>query len=209
MPKHHASKMDRPYICLAATAWRPADYSAGRVKTISAYIDTVLQQEFSLSIEGRVRHYMTISHFNVLMRHLWQKDWYSWYHSRSLVQDHAAYLLCIYTSARVGEYFESNAHPGSGRGLLYKDIDFVVFRNGKGNAELAIRVVRDAKGRTDTPHKRPKHGVYEDIEPLYANPVLPLLAIALADDAFVDYQTFVPLGEVSGRRLVRDADNDW
>jgi hypothetical protein len=118
---------------------------------------------------------MTISLFNVLMRHLWQKDWYSWYHSRSLVQDHAAYLLCIYTSARVGEYFESNAHPGSGRGLLYKvradplnrvpkviqnyadheqDIDFVVFRNGKGNAELAIRVVRDAKGRTDTPHKR-------------------------------------------------------
>jgi hypothetical protein len=32
--------------------------------------------------------------------------------------------------------------------------------------------------------------MYEDMEPLYANPVLPLLAIALADNAFQDYQTF-------------------
>ena len=32
--------------------------------------------------------------------------------------------------------------------------------------------------------------MYEDMEPLFANPVLPLLAIALADHAFRDYQTF-------------------
>ena len=32
--------------------------------------------------------------------------------------------------------------------------------------------------------------MYEDIEPLFANPVLPLLAIALADQAFQDYSTF-------------------
>ena len=32
--------------------------------------------------------------------------------------------------------------------------------------------------------------MYEDIEPLFANPVLPLLAIALADRAFQDYATF-------------------
>jgi hypothetical protein len=31
--------------------------------------------------------------------------------------------------------------------------------------------------------------MYEDMEPLFANPILPLLAIALADDAFQDYQT--------------------
>ncbi|KAL9106911.1 MAG: hypothetical protein Q9187_008504, partial [Circinaria calcarea] len=37
---------------------------------------------------------------------------------------------------------------------------------------------------------RPKHGMYEDMEPLFANPVLPLLAIALADEAFQDYGTF-------------------
>lgn len=31
--------------------------------------------------------------------------------------------------------------------------------------------------------------MYEDMEPLYANPVLPLLAIALADRVFQDYRT--------------------
>ncbi|KAG9773168.1 hypothetical protein KCU88_g5872, partial [Aureobasidium melanogenum] len=79
---------------------------------------------------------------------------------------------------------------GSGRGLLYKDIVFVVFKNEKGEAELAVRATRDAKGFTNKPHKRPQHGMYEDMQPLYANPVLPLLAIALADGAFQDYLTF-------------------
>lgn len=37
---------------------------------------------------------------------------------------------------------------------------------------------------------RPKHGMYEEMEPLFANPILPLLAIALADEAFQDYSTF-------------------
>ena len=32
--------------------------------------------------------------------------------------------------------------------------------------------------------------MYEDMEPLFANPVLPLMAIALADDAFQDYGSF-------------------
>ena len=32
--------------------------------------------------------------------------------------------------------------------------------------------------------------MYEDMDPLFANPVLPLLAIALADRAFQDYATF-------------------
>jgi len=32
--------------------------------------------------------------------------------------------------------------------------------------------------------------MYEDMEPLFANPVLPLLAIALADHAFQDYASF-------------------
>ena len=32
--------------------------------------------------------------------------------------------------------------------------------------------------------------MYEDMEPLFANPVLPLLAIAFADHAFQDYGSF-------------------
>lgn len=34
---------------------------------------------------------------------------------------------------------------------------------------------------------RPQHEMYEDMEPLFANPILPLLAIALAYDVFRDY----------------------
>ncbi|KAL2044985.1 hypothetical protein N7G274_002760 [Stereocaulon virgatum] len=79
---------------------------------------------------------------------------------------------------------------GFGCGLLYETIDFVVFKNEKGKAEIEVRVTRDAKGFSDTPHKRPHHGMYEDMDPLFANPVLPLLAIALADRAFQDYATF-------------------
>ena len=32
--------------------------------------------------------------------------------------------------------------------------------------------------------------MYKDIEPLFTNPVLPLIAIALADHAFQDYRSF-------------------
>ncbi|KIW56900.1 hypothetical protein, variant [Exophiala xenobiotica] len=133
---------------------------------------------------------MTVPHFIVLIKHEWQKDWHQYTHPRSLVQNHAACTLFVYTPSRVGEIFESNMRRGSGRGLLYKDIVFVVFKNEKGEAELAVRATRDAKGFTNKPHKRPQHGMYEDMQPLYANPVLPLLAIALADGAFQDYLTF-------------------
>jgi hypothetical protein len=43
---------------------------------------------------------------------------------------------------------------------------------------------------------RPKHKVYENTESRYVNPVLPLLAIALADEAFVDYHTFAEIEQI-------------
>ena len=90
-------------------------------------------------------------------------------------------MLFIYLLARVGEYFESNMRRGSGRGLLYEvsglilqstadqessrelhlrckqTIDFVIFKNEKGEAEIGVRVTRDAKGFLETPHKRLLH----------------------------------------------------
>ena len=90
-------------------------------------------------------------------------------------------MLFIYSSARVGEYFESNMRRGSGRGLLYEvsgvilsgttdqescrvlrlrceqTIDFAVFKNEKGQAEIGVRVTRDAKSFSQTPHKRLLH----------------------------------------------------
>ncbi|KAL8823037.1 MAG: hypothetical protein Q9191_006237 [Dirinaria sp. TL-2023a] len=82
---------------------------------------------------------------------------YSRMHERILVQDHAVYMLFIYSSTRVSEYFEFNMRRDSGRELLYEIIDFVVFKNEKEKAEIEMRVTRDAKGFSETPHKRLLH----------------------------------------------------
>lgn len=74
--------------------------------------------------------------------------------------------------------------------------------------EIGVRVTRDVKGFSNIPYKRllylfrplesrrgrfllisrcnyrPQHGIYKDIKPLFANPILPLLVIALADRVF-------------------------
>jgi hypothetical protein len=57
------------------------------------------------------------------------------------------------------------------------------------------------KGKPQLPHSRQKFlivwfdsrlesGMYEKVTPIYANPVLPFLAIALADNAFKDYRSY-------------------
>ena len=38
--------------------------------------------------------------------------------------------------------------------------------------------------------------MYEDMEPLFANPILPLLTIALTDEAFQDYSTFEEIEDI-------------
>ncbi|KAK7398162.1 hypothetical protein QQX98_012469 [Neonectria punicea] len=84
---------------------------------------------------------------------------------------------------------------GSGRGLYYKDVKFGVFRNEHGNAEFAIQLVRDAKGMTHTPDKRPEHSLYEGLGPmpLICNAMLPILAILIAAKAFSGYDTIEDL----------------
>ena len=62
-----------------------------------------------------------------------------------------AIMLNFFTSARVGEYIESAAREGTGRGLYYKDVEFVVFRNEYGETEFGTKVTKDAKGMTATP----------------------------------------------------------
>ncbi|KAF4627340.1 hypothetical protein G7Y89_g10811 [Cudoniella acicularis] len=102
---------------------------------------------------------------------------------------------CGQWTARVREYIESSCHPGSGRGLYYKDITFGVFRNEHGNVEFAMKVIRDAKNTTQTPDKRPEHSLYEGLEPspLFCQPMLFILAILVAKGAFRDYRTIEEL----------------
>jgi hypothetical protein len=57
-------------------------------------------------MERREKVYLTVAHFNVLMEHRWQKDWYQPRQSGTLVNDHALDLSSIYTSARLSEFLE-------------------------------------------------------------------------------------------------------
>ncbi|KAG9242200.1 hypothetical protein BJ878DRAFT_544482 [Calycina marina] len=140
----------------------------------------------TVSTEIRVRHYLTVPYFRILMEHMWTKDWCQYGHGGTLVNDYGRQLLSIYSSSRVGEFIESRARKGSGRGLLYNHMNFVVIRNEQGEAETAICPIRDAKGMSLTPQGRPQHGMYEDMETLFACVMLPALVIALANDAFQD-----------------------
>ncbi|KAH7123434.1 hypothetical protein B0J13DRAFT_680096 [Dactylonectria estremocensis] len=85
-------------------------------------------------------------------------------------------------------------------GLYYKDVKFGVFRNEHGNAEFAIQLVRDAKGMTHTPDKRPEHSLYEGLRPmpLICNAMLPILAILIAAKAFSGYDTIEDPPNASG-----------
>ncbi|KAG6901097.1 hypothetical protein C0995_000798 [Termitomyces sp. Mi166 len=103
--------------------------------------------------------------------------------------------LYAFTSGRVGEYIESTARAGSGRGLRYRDVSFSIFRNEYGDAEFAMQVVKDAKGMTFMPCKRPEHSLHEGLEerPLFCNPILTHLAMFIAKGAFRDYKTMEEL----------------
>jgi hypothetical protein len=68
----------------------------------------------------RVRHYLTIPYFRILMEHMWTKDWYEYDHGGTMVNDYALYVFSLYSSARVGEYIESSMRRKSGRGLKYR-----------------------------------------------------------------------------------------
>jgi hypothetical protein len=65
-----------------------------------------MQKKYGLSTERREKVYLTLAHFNILMEHRWQKDWYQPQHSGTLVNDHALDLSSIYTSARLSEFLE-------------------------------------------------------------------------------------------------------
>ncbi|KAK0636608.1 hypothetical protein B0T17DRAFT_85569 [Bombardia bombarda] len=77
----------------------------------------------------------------------------------------------------------------------WADITFGVFRNEHGNVEFAVKVMRDAKGMTQTPDKRPEHSVYEGLVPLplFCQPILFILVILVAKRAFRDYETIEEL----------------
>uniref|UniRef100_A0A093VB45 Uncharacterized protein n=1 Tax=Talaromyces marneffei PM1 TaxID=1077442 RepID=A0A093VB45_TALMA len=141
----------------------------------------------------RKRKHAQKHHFIHLGRQLWENDFHIYAMPITRVSVWAQMLLYVFSSARSCEYLEGVSRANSGRGLYCRDIKFGVIRNELGEPELAAQVVKDAKGMTDTPEKRPEHEIYEGLSSrprfLLLNPMLPIVALLLASNRFRDYAT--------------------
>ncbi|KAF9645059.1 hypothetical protein BDM02DRAFT_3190050 [Thelephora ganbajun] len=159
------------------------------------YIMGELQQKMQLPLRKRVRRFAAVPHFIRLGTQLWGRDWATYGRPGDRVDLWAEIQLNVFTSARVGEYIESTARAGSGRGLRYQDVSFGIFRNEYGDAEFAMQVVKDAKGMIFLPCRRPEHSLHEGLEerPLFCNPILTHLAMFIAKGAFRDFKTMEQL----------------
>ncbi|PGH27130.1 hypothetical protein AJ80_01086 [Polytolypa hystricis UAMH7299] len=159
----------------------------------NGFIYQKLHKHVPLSLEQHQRDYVMIKHFKNLIQQLWQNDWYEFPYPLYRVYLSVLLKMCMYSSARVGEYVESTGRAGSGRGLYVPEgLTFLVIHNGKGQSEIIVRPKRDAKNMSKRKTSSdPRHPMQEDIEtlPLYLNPVLEPLAIYLARGLFRDFKT--------------------
>ncbi|OJD15225.1 hypothetical protein ACJ73_08999, partial [Blastomyces percursus] len=81
------------------------------------FIRQELHKHVLLNLKPHERHYLTEIHFKNLLQQLWWNDWYLYPYPIYRVYLSALLKLCMYSSGRVGEYVESTARLGSGRGL--------------------------------------------------------------------------------------------
>ena len=74
----------------------------------------------NLARQKRVRKFATMIHFVYLGTLLWKYDWHRYGSPKDRLDLWDGIMLNAFTSARVGEYIESTAREGSGRGLRYE-----------------------------------------------------------------------------------------
>ncbi|KAH7141572.1 hypothetical protein B0J13DRAFT_637362 [Dactylonectria estremocensis] len=142
------------------------------------FINGLLVEEMGMSKTKRPRRFATKNVLLNYARQLWAADWVEYKHLGMIIDDWGLLLGNVYSSSRIGEYIEFTCRAGTGRGLHFKDLTFVIFINETRAPEFAIQLTRDAKNMTSTPDKRPQHALYEGNEPglLYFNLMLPFLA---------------------------------
>jgi hypothetical protein len=84
------------------------------------FIYGLLKVELRLPERKRERRYADKNYLYHFARQFWMADWFSYQKPLIRVDDWALILTYVYSSVRVGEYIESFARKGSGRGLHYK-----------------------------------------------------------------------------------------
>ncbi|PGH00186.1 hypothetical protein AJ79_08291 [Helicocarpus griseus UAMH5409] len=159
--------------------------------SVTNYLEQEALPERGAKPYKRKRKYATKHHCVHLGRQLWEADWHEYKTPGRRVRLWGQTLGYAFSSSREGEILESSARPDSGRGVYCKNINFGIFRNELGEAEIGLLFKVDAKGMTRTPQKHPEHLLYEGFRarPLLLNPILPLLAMCLAWGLFRDYTT--------------------
>ncbi|KAF2007873.1 hypothetical protein P154DRAFT_568700 [Amniculicola lignicola CBS 123094] len=157
----------------------------------SNFIKYELYNILELPFRKRLRRYGSQIHFFHLGTQWWKNDWFVLLKPRRRVEIWALIMACVFSTSRIGEFVESTCRLGSGRGLRFQEIIFAVFRNKCGNIEFAVQLRRDAKCMTFTPDKRPEHALHEGVEtrPLFCNPMLVIVAMCMARNAFRDYKS--------------------
>ncbi|KIW36203.1 uncharacterized protein PV06_11531 [Exophiala oligosperma] len=149
--------------------------------SMAPYIKHVLRYKIPLSIEEKEPTYLTIENYVAMEEFLWLNDHHDYAHEASRVDCSALLKMHCYTSARLQEICKAK----------YKDLlCMVAWKDGE--PEIKIRFKREhTKGMQDNPNK-PKHPLYERLNPtppLLVNGLLFLLAVIISAGAFKDYNT--------------------
>ncbi|KAH7113182.1 hypothetical protein B0J11DRAFT_619325 [Dendryphion nanum] len=180
-------------------------------RSVTQFIYGPLKDELKMPERKRARRYANRNHLSHFARQSWKVDWFEYPLPGTRVIDWGLTLAILYSSARIGEYIESTARRGSGRGLRYKDLMVIAFLNEDNRPELAMQLTKDAKNMTNTPHRRPQHAFAEGRypRPLYQNALIPYLAAFLSRRAFRDYKTLQELLAVTPTQEHRAFQIHW
>ncbi|EED23928.1 hypothetical protein TSTA_073180 [Talaromyces stipitatus ATCC 10500] len=170
------------------------DEAAGQGSVKVFLRETVFPTRGNKRVKRRRKHARK-NHFIHLGRQLWENDYHEYTKTIIRVSLWAQMLVYVFSSARLCEYLEGVSRANSRRGLYCKISRYQirVIRNELSESELVFQVVKDAKGMTNAPEKRPEHELYEGLSTssqyLLLNPMLPILAMLVASDRLRDYCT--------------------
>ncbi|OBT56677.1 hypothetical protein VE04_03810 [Pseudogymnoascus sp. 24MN13] len=145
------------------------------------YIKDELSDKIPLSTEEKAPTFLTIQNYLEMEELLWQKDYHNYNHEGSRVDLSTLLKMHCYTSARLQEICQAK----------YKDlICIVAWKDGEPEIKLSFK--REKCKNMAESQKKPKHPIYERLDPappLLAHPLLFLLSIIISSNAFKNYKT--------------------
>ncbi|KAL9049391.1 MAG: hypothetical protein Q9162_007245 [Coniocarpon cinnabarinum] len=142
--------------------------------------------EYDLDMTTEKKSVMNVEDLLFLLHYLWAFDTFAFPIERQRVQLSLLLLIIAYTTSRPGALVEAHCAHGTNECLVYKDVRLLVIPNPEEPDRNVIVMevsLRYTKGRRDT--NRPTIFLFHEREDnLTMCPILHMLALALADEAF-------------------------